>query len=171
MTDISQSPASGAEPMRTTTSLLTESDRTRRRNAAEKRFRIYGMIAIAIALSILAIMLFTIIRDGSSAFVQAKLTFPVTIDESVVDKTGNRDPAEMARVTTIGYGRVLATSLVEYMDERKHRGRRHLRQGDRRHDLQGRSRAPAEHGSRGPPRWSVRPSPSRPSRPVASTAT
>ncbi|KPP88908.1 MAG: ABC-type phosphate uptake system permease component PstA, partial [Roseibaca calidilacus] len=104
--------------MRTTTSLLTESDRTRRRNAAEKRFRIYGMIAIAIALSILAIMLFTIIRDGSSAFVQAKLTFPVTIDESVVDKTGNRDPAEMARVTTIGYGRVLATSLVEYMDER-----------------------------------------------------
>jgi phosphate transport system permease protein len=118
MTDISQSPASGAKPIRTTTSLLTESDRTRRRNAAEKRFRIYGMIAIAIALSTLAIMLFTIIRDGSSAFVQAKVTFPVTIDESVVDKTGNRDPAEMARVTTIGYGRVLAASLVQYMDER-----------------------------------------------------
>jgi phosphate transport system permease protein len=118
MTDISQSPETGVPPMRTTSSLMTESPRTRRRNAAEKRFRLYGIIAIGVALSVLAIMLFTIIRDGSSAFVQAKITFPVTIDESVVDKTGNRDRAEMAKVTTVGYGRVLGASLTKYLSER-----------------------------------------------------
>lgn len=118
MTDISQSPEAVVPPMQTTSSLMAKSPRTRRRNAAEKRFRLYGIIAIVIALSMLAIMLFTIIRDGSSAFVQAKITFPVTIDESVVDKTGNRERAEMAKVTTVGYGRVLGASLMEYLSER-----------------------------------------------------
>ena len=104
--------------MREKHSLMTESARTKRRNAAEKRFRLYGIIAISIALTTLAIMLFTIIRDGSSAFVQAKITFPVTIQESVVDKSGTRDRTEMSKVTTIGYGRVLGASLVQYMADR-----------------------------------------------------
>jgi phosphate transport system permease protein len=118
MSDISNSPETGVPPIRTKSSLMTETPRNRQRNAAEKRFRVYGIIAVAIALTTLAIMLFTIFRDGSSAFVQAKMVFPVTIDETVVDKSGNRDPAVMSKVTTVGYGRILGESLVQYMKDR-----------------------------------------------------
>jgi len=117
LTDISQSIESAVEPMRTTTSLMTETALTRRRNAAEKRFQWYGIIAISIALATLAFMLFTIFKDGSSAFVQAKITYPVTIDAAIVDKSGNRDLAEMSKVTTIGYGRLLSASLVSHLAE------------------------------------------------------
>ncbi|WP_103335782.1 phosphate ABC transporter permease PstA [Pseudotabrizicola formosa] len=118
MTDISQFPASGAPPARATSSLMANTPRTLRRNAAEKRFRLYGLIAVSIALTTLAIMLFTIFRDGSSAFVQAKIVFPVAIDAAVVDKAGTRDLAEMSKVTTVGYGRVLGASLVQHLTDR-----------------------------------------------------
>ena len=48
----------------------------RRRNAAEARFKAYGIVAIALALATLAIMLFTIFRDGTSAFYQATPDLP-----------------------------------------------------------------------------------------------
>jgi phosphate transport system permease protein len=98
MTDISQPIETAVEPMRTTTSLMTETTRTKRRNAAERRFQWYGIIAISIALATLAFMLFTIFKDGSSAFVQAKITYPVTIDAAVVDKSGNRDSPRCRRL-------------------------------------------------------------------------
>ena len=118
MTDISQPLDTAASPERATTSLMTETARTRKRNAAEKRFQWYGITAISIALATLAIMLFTIFNDGVSAFYQAKITYPVNIDAKIVDKSGNRDVAEMSKVTTIGYGRLMGTSLVAYLAER-----------------------------------------------------
>ncbi|MEN9851760.1 MAG: hypothetical protein RL128_1923, partial [Pseudomonadota bacterium] len=51
MSDISNSPETGVPPMRTKSSLMTETPRNRQRNAAEKRFRVYGIIAVAIALT------------------------------------------------------------------------------------------------------------------------
>ncbi len=98
-------------------SLMSETPLMKRRNAAEIRFRMYGVAAIVIALLTLAIMLFTIIRDGSSAFVQATISYPVMIDAAVVDKTDSRDPAQMASVTTIGYARILGQSLVKHLAE------------------------------------------------------
>ena len=46
-------------------SLLVPDARTRRRNAAEARFKVYGIAAISLSLVVLAIMLFTIARDGA----------------------------------------------------------------------------------------------------------
>jgi phosphate transport system permease protein len=83
-----------------------------RRRRTETRFRNYGIVAIAISLSVLAFMLVTIFSDGVSAFRQAKLAFPVTLDAKVLDPKGNRDPAEMTKVTTVGYGKVLAKSFA-----------------------------------------------------------
>ena len=115
MTDLSAAPASLPRPR---PSLLDPSDRMRRRNAAETRFRLYGLAAIAIALTMLAIMLFTILRDGVSAFTQASLSFPVELSAEVLDPEGNRDRAEMAKVTTIGYGRVLAAAFTAELGRR-----------------------------------------------------
>lgn len=100
------------------TSLYAASDRVRRRNASEWRFRAYGLAAILISLSMLAVMLFTILSDGVSAFRQASLTFPVTLDAARLDPQGNRNRDEMAKVTTIGYGNLLGAALNAHLTER-----------------------------------------------------
>ena len=88
---------------------------TRRRNAAESRFKIYGIAAICLSLGTLFIMLFTIFSDGISSFRQASLTFPVTLSADQLDEDGNRNPDEMASVTTIGYGNLLRDNFVAHM--------------------------------------------------------
>ncbi|WP_111560322.1 phosphate ABC transporter permease PstA [Paracoccus sediminilitoris] len=93
------------------TSLYTQDARTRRRNAAEKRFRAYGLAAICVAVLALAVLMFTIIRDGSGAFRQTYLSIPVALDAQVLDPQGNRDPAEMSSVLTLSYGQVLDQAL------------------------------------------------------------
>ena len=74
----------------------------KRRNAAETRFRVYGVIAIILSLVTLAIMLFTILRDGVSTFHQAQLAFPMELSAEVLDPKGNRDRSELAKITTVG---------------------------------------------------------------------
>jgi phosphate transport system permease protein len=109
MTDLSVTPAAAApKPAK---SIFAGGEAMRRRHAAEKRFRFYGLFAISLSLGVLAFMLWTIFSDGISAFKQAKLTFPITLAEETLDPAGNRDRAEMAKVTTIGYGRVLAAAF------------------------------------------------------------
>ncbi|AXC48351.1 phosphate ABC transporter permease PtsA [Paracoccus suum] len=99
-------------------SLLTADQRTRRRNAAETRFRAYGMAAILAAIAALAFLLFTIIRDGAPAFTQTYARIPVTIDAAVVDPKGNRDPAEMQKVLTTSYRKLLEASLTAYVADK-----------------------------------------------------
>lgn len=109
MTDIPMSQsAAGGTPR---TSLTKPDARTRSRNASEKRFRIYGATAIGIAILALVVLLFTIIRDGSGAFRQTYLAIPVALNADVLDPKGNRDPAEMAKVLTLSYGRVLDAAV------------------------------------------------------------
>lgn len=96
-------------------SLFAQDARTRSRNAAEKRFRIYGASAITIALLALVWLLISIFSNGTPAFRQTFLDFPVTLNADVLDKAGNRNPAEMAKVTTVGYGKLLAQSLEDEM--------------------------------------------------------
>lgn len=113
MTDIS---AGGlARPKQ---SILTASAAMKRRNASEARFKVYGLIAIAISLTTLAIMLFTIFRDGVSAFHQATLTFPVELTAETLDPKGNRNREEMTKVTTVGYQKVLAKAFVAELEKR-----------------------------------------------------
>jgi phosphate transport system permease protein len=92
-------------------SLLKQDSRTKSRNAAEKRFRAYGLTAIVLALAMLVWLLVSILTAGAPAFRQTFLTFPVLIDEAVVAKDGTRDPAVLAKVTTSGYGKLLAAAL------------------------------------------------------------
>lgn len=96
-------------------SLLVPDARTRRRNAAETRFRAYGIIAIAIAIAALAWLLFSIFSGGGSAFRQTYATIPVRLDAAVVDPTGNRNPDEMAKVLTLSYGKLLLEGMKDYV--------------------------------------------------------
>ncbi len=97
-------------------SLFTQDPRTKARNAAERRFRRAGQLAIVLALAMLVWLLVSIFSAGAPAFRQTFLTFPVLIDAQIVDKDGGRDPAKLAKVTTLGYGKVLANALGAEID-------------------------------------------------------
>lgn len=93
------------------TSLFAADKKTAARNAAEKRFRIYGVAAITLALLALLWLLISIFSAGLPAFRQTFIYIPITLDAAVLDKSGHGMPAEMASVSTIGYGKVIAESL------------------------------------------------------------
>ena len=114
MSDASLSPGTpGAAPAPAPkASLLAVDTRTKRRNAAEKRFRAYGIVAIATGLVFLVLLLGSIIFKGVGAFQQTFITLDVELLEAKLDKNGNRDPAEMAKVTTFGYNPLLADAIT-----------------------------------------------------------
>ncbi|WP_126975730.1 phosphate ABC transporter permease PstA [Frigidibacter oleivorans] len=118
MTDATAPAAAPApRPGHTAGSLLTLDKRTRARNAAEARFRLYGAIAVGIALVALVWLLISIMSGGLSAFRQTMITMPVYLPAEELDEAGNRNPAEMSRVTTLGYARVLDQALIALMAE------------------------------------------------------
>ncbi len=62
----------------------------RRRYAAERRFRLYGMAAIAFGLLFLFLLLFSVVSKGYTAFQQTMITIPVEFSEQVIDKNNER---------------------------------------------------------------------------------
>ncbi|MDG1473067.1 MAG: phosphate ABC transporter permease PstA [Ascidiaceihabitans sp.] len=94
-------------------SLLVQDRRTKKRNAAETLFKGYGMIAIAIGLLMLCILVFNIVSRGAGAFQQTFVTLEVTLLESKLDKNGNRDLADLKKVSTFGYAPLLKTAFEQ----------------------------------------------------------
>lgn len=109
MTDITSDSAISGQGRKT--SILVEDARTRRRNAAERRFRLYGMIAVGLSVVALLFLLGSIVKNGSGAFMQTFITLDVTLAEDKLDKTGNRDLDEIAKVTTFGYAPLIKAAI------------------------------------------------------------
>ncbi|MCY1125626.1 phosphate ABC transporter permease PstA [Frigidibacter sp. RF13] len=92
-------------------SLFAKDARTAARNRAERRFRAFGFSAILLALLALVWLLVSILTAGAPAFRQTFLTFPVTLEAKLLDKSGIADPAALSKVTTTTYGKLLAKAL------------------------------------------------------------
>ena len=97
-------------------SLLVTDVRTKKRNAAEARFKTFGLSAIVVAMLALAVLLTTVVGNGLSSFQQTFITLNVQLPAEKLDKVGNRDPADMAKVTTIGYNPILRDALVDEIE-------------------------------------------------------
>jgi phosphate transport system permease protein len=108
MTDASMHDAA---PQNRPASLLAADARTRRRKAAETRFRLMGVAAISVGLLALVFLLTSVLGNGFGAFRQTVVEIPVTLDAAVLDKSGTRDLEVMKKVTTIGYGKVIQQAL------------------------------------------------------------
>ncbi|NEX45617.1 phosphate ABC transporter permease PstA [Pseudotabrizicola algicola] len=117
MTDATASGLPDARPQGSS-SLLQQDALMKRRNAAEARFKFYGIAAISVSLVTLCVMLWTIFSDGVSAFRQASLELTVTLDAERLDPQGDRSLESLSKVTTIGYGNLLTAALNDYMAER-----------------------------------------------------
>jgi phosphate transport system permease protein len=100
-----------------TNSLFKISDKTKNRNAAERRFRIYGILAISIGLLMLLVLASTIILRGTSAFQQTFITLEVDLLESKLDKKGNRNIDDIKKVSTFGYSPILLNAMKKVLEK------------------------------------------------------
>jgi len=83
--------------------------RTKKRYAAERRFRLYGVLAILSALGFLAFLFTSIIGNGWSAFLQTSIRLDIHFDEQVIDPSGAR--ADM-QLRTANYQRLAREALA-----------------------------------------------------------
>ncbi len=63
----------------------------KKRHAAETRFRLYGIVAIAIGITFLGLLLVSIVSKGYTAFVQTEISVPVFFDPAIIDKDNVRE--------------------------------------------------------------------------------
>ncbi|MCY4497113.1 MAG: phosphate ABC transporter permease PstA [Rhodospirillaceae bacterium] len=68
------------------------SARLRRRHAAERRFRAYGVVAIALSIAFLLILFTTIVSNAYTALVQTHIRLTVDFDAERIDPHGTGDP-------------------------------------------------------------------------------
>lgn len=93
-------------------SLTEETPSMAKRRRAEKRFRAYGLTAIAIGLAMLVYLIWTILGSGLGAFYQTRVTVNVPIVQEEIDK------AEKGLLKTSAYKKIIGKALRVEKEER-----------------------------------------------------
>ena len=115
MTDATSGVGTSQPPRKA--SLLELDARTKKRNAAEARFRTYGLVAVCAGLVALVVLMGSIVNNGAGAFSQTFVTLQVELPADRLDKSGNRNPDEMRAVSTFGYSPLIAAAVVRSLEE------------------------------------------------------
>jgi phosphate transport system permease protein len=116
MTEITADHSAGAGA--TGRSLLNVGERTRKRNAAEKRFRMMGLAAVAVGIIALVGLMASILSNGLSSFSQTYIALDVYLDPAKLDKNGNRAPEDLQKITTFTIQPLIKTAVQDMLDER-----------------------------------------------------
>lgn len=69
--------------------------RLAKRHRAEKRFQLYGLGAIGLAVAFLALLMVSITVQSITAFSAHRITLPVTLEAALVDPRGDRSEASL----------------------------------------------------------------------------
>lgn len=85
----------------------------KKRYAAERRFRAYGIAALAFGLIFLAVLLWSVVSKGYTAFQQTMITVPVEFSQQVIDPQNQR--ANNPQVLMIANYPVLARNSLAKM--------------------------------------------------------
>ena len=93
-------------------SLVASDTRTTARQSAERRFRAMGLSAVLLAMAALVFLLSSVLGNGVGAFRQSVIRLDLLIDPAIVAPKGT-DQAELQKITTIAYGRLLNRELAE----------------------------------------------------------
>ncbi|GAB5506143.1 MAG: phosphate ABC transporter permease PstA [Rhizobiaceae bacterium] len=115
MTDVTAASPAAARPKGG--SLYERGERTRRRHAAERRFRALGLAAVTFGILALFGLLGSILYNGTSSFWQTYVTLDIYLDPSKLDKSGNRDPEELQKLTTFSYAPLIGAAMAAKMEE------------------------------------------------------
>lgn len=93
----------------------------KRRYAAERRFRFYGVAAIAISIIMLVVLFVTILGNGLTAFVQTRVTMDVVASAERIDPQGTRNRADLIAGDYQGAVRDAVLALFPDVTSRKDR--------------------------------------------------
>ncbi|MGV6817972.1 MAG: phosphate ABC transporter permease PstA [Thiotrichales bacterium] len=96
----------------------------KKRRASEKRFRIYGIIAISLGLSFLLILFSSIVSKGYTAFQQTYIQLDLELDEAEFGDPEKRDTESLAQVNYQGL--IKAALRAEFPQVKKRRDKRKL---------------------------------------------
>ncbi len=118
MTDAAM-PHAGPAPAK---SLHTPDARTRKRNAAERRFRLYGMAAVGAGLAALVVLLISILSQGLPAFQQTYIKAEIYLDPAILDPDGTGDVDEISKVLTFSYKPMIQDSLTSVAERLQGQG-------------------------------------------------
>ena len=88
------------------------------RQRAEKRFRVYGFIAISLGLSFLLLLFGSIILNGYKAFTQTYIELPVYFDPKVIDPGNERD---LQTLYQADYGKLVKTAMYRQFPQVRER--------------------------------------------------
>jgi phosphate transport system permease protein len=116
MTDIALQPAPKGETSKR--SLYQRGDRAKQRQRAEMRFRMLGLAAVMLGIIAVVGLVASVLVNGASSFRQTYIALDVFLDPAKLDKSGNRDPEEIKKVTTFGYVPLIENALEKVMAER-----------------------------------------------------
>lgn len=98
--------------------------RLNRRYAAERRFRLYGILAILAALSMLGLLVFSIVGNALPAFTQTFLAVDIRFDAETLDPEGTREASTLKRAD---YAGLIKTALrAQFPDVKERRAKRKL---------------------------------------------
>ena len=86
----------------------------KRRHAAERRFQLYGKLAIVVAILMLGTLLSSIVVQGIPAFFQAEMRLEVNFDPEVIDPNGTRSADDLRRAD---YQLLVTRALYELFPE------------------------------------------------------
>ncbi len=84
--------------------------RLKKRHARERRFKIMGLSAIAVAVMALIWLLYSVVGTGYKAFYQHSFTLDVEMTESIIDPSGARDPDALRKSN---YRRIVQNAMYE----------------------------------------------------------
>lgn len=88
------------------------------RYGRERCFRRFGFFAVLLGLAFVGLMFLSIIGKGYSAFQQTRILLDIDFTESVIDPSGERDPAVLA---SANYAALIKSSLRTLFPEAKDR--------------------------------------------------
>ena len=86
----------------------------KKRYAAERRFKIYGIIAIAIGLAFLVMLMTSIISKGYTAFWQTEIKVPITFSEQVLG-TAEQANQSQTKLLMANYPQLARDGLVQLL--------------------------------------------------------
>jgi phosphate transport system permease protein len=123
MTDLAMPAVAGTASTRLRKPDLSPA-RISRRYAAERRFRLYGILAVSLAMVMLALLIVSIVGKGYSAFLQTRVTLDITFDQQAIDPQNTHDPAVLRAAN---YTALIRKALsAQFPDVTERVQRRHL---------------------------------------------
>ena len=111
MTDATTNAPKDHAPSKAHASLLTESPLMKKRNAAETRFKMYGIVAITIGLVFLVFLAVSILRNGIPAFTQTVVNVEFTLTQEQFDE------AESKMLKTAAYTDFFVSNITAQFQE------------------------------------------------------